>query len=58
MYYPHTSILNKLAAHYNETQNVEAMIEYSKIFSNAHFLKIDANTLNTASSLGFSAKNN
>lgn len=42
MYYPHTSLLNKLVAHYAETANTDAMLEFSKIFATAHFLKVDA----------------
>lgn len=34
------------------------MLEYSIIFAHTHFLKIDATTLDLASTLGFNSKNN
>lgn len=58
MYYPHTSTLNNIAAHYLTTSNVDGMTEFAKIFTNAHFLKIDATTLESAATLGLSAQNN
>lgn len=49
MYYPTSQVLHRLAEHYAQEKNVDAMVELSHIYAVTHFLKVDARSLDVMS---------
>ncbi|KAL4466348.1 hypothetical protein ABPG72_020197 [Tetrahymena utriculariae] len=57
MYYPHSSVLHKLAEHYIQENNAEGLNELTRIYSNTHFLKLEDRTLELVSNYAIEQKN-